>query len=341
MRNIIEGILLSSSAPKKTNQKTNKKTLESNPELAAFYKEKIAPYTSFAEESRVKHLKKFYFRLKLSIPLCLVLVYLISMYFPTNFSDRNSADIVLLPFFLLGFWCYSAIMSFNSSIKSKIYSEIFKFFGDFKYNHKGHGIAGISAKKKFGIIPSFSSSKTEDLIIGQYSGVSINFEEWRLIRGGGKHKTTVFEGATLLLSFNKNFLGKTIVRRDKGKIANFATKFVSSESRDLEKVSFEDPEFEKRFEVYSNDQIEARYLITPAFMDRLLGLTRFFEADSVSAGFADNSLFIMFDGSTNLFEVGSIFKEMDLAEDSIRLHQQMKLIFELIDYLKINQRTGI
>ena len=32
---------------------------------------------------------------------------------------------------------------------------------------------------------------------------------------------------------------------------------------------FEDPEFQKQFEVYCDDQITARYVLTPAFMQRL------------------------------------------------------------------------
>ena len=34
----------------------------------------------------------------------------------------------------------------------------------------------------------------------------------------------------------------------------------------------EDPEFERHYEVYSNDQIEARALLTPAFMERFTAL---------------------------------------------------------------------
>jgi hypothetical protein len=47
----------------------------------------------------------------------------------------------------------------------------------------------------------------------------------------------------------------------------------------LERVLLEHPEFVRRYEVYSSDQIEARALLTPAFMER-------FTALAASSGFA-------------------------------------------------------
>ncbi len=318
-----------------------KKLSDADPEFAAFYKEKIAPHALFAEDSRIDHLNKFYVRLACSIPVCAISLCFIWKYLSAKYSLEDLFEIALAPFAACGVWCYFAVKGFNISIKSKIYSEIFKFFGDFKYYHQGLGLEGVGLREKFGIIPSFSSAETEDLIVGEYSGVKIVFEEWKLSKGRGRDTKTVFQGATIFLSFNKNFLGKTVVRRDKGRILNFTSKFFSSDLSGLEKVSLEDPEFEKKFEVFSSDQIEARYLITPALMNRLLNLTNFLGAESLNAGFVDNSLFMMFNGSKDLFEVGSMFEKTNLANESLMVNTQMKLIFELIDYLKISQKTGI
>ena len=68
------------------------------------------------------------------------------------------------------------------------------------------------------------------------------------------------------LAMNKTFKGTTIIKRDRGKVANFFRSKMSG----LESVKLEDPKFEKLFDVYGNDQIEARYLLTPSFMERPL-----------------------------------------------------------------------
>lgn len=43
-------------------------------------------------------------------------------------------------------------------------------------------------------------------------------------------------------------------------------------SRSLQPVRLEDPAFERAFEVLGSDQVQARYLLTPAFMERLVKL---------------------------------------------------------------------
>ena len=56
----------------------------------------------------------------------------------------------------------------------------------------------------------------------------------------------------------------------------------------LEKVNLEDTEFNKKFEVYSQDQIEGRCATTPAFMERLLNLKTVFGAKNIKCSFFDN-----------------------------------------------------
>ena len=41
------------------------------------------------------------------------------------------------------------------------------------------------------------------------------------------------------------------------------------EKEKLQDVKLEDISFDKRFNVYTKDQVEARYLTTPTFMERL------------------------------------------------------------------------
>ncbi len=92
----------------------------------------------------------------------------------------------------------------------------------------------------------------------------------------------------ILLDMNKNFSGKTIVKRDTGIIGNWFTKkfrrkldSYASRSKLLKSVKLEDPIFEKKFEVYSSDQVEARYLLTTSFMERILELSNLFSENKL------------------------------------------------------------
>ena len=72
-----------------------------------------------------------------------------------------------------------------------------------------------------------------------------------------------------MADFNKNFNGHTVVLPDTAEkiLGKFGQSLQSMSSRG-ELVKLEDPEFEKEFCVYGDDQVEARYILSPALMKR-------------------------------------------------------------------------
>lgn len=78
-----------------------------------------------------------------------------------------------------------------------------------------------------------------------------------------EHWRNIFKGLFFAADFNKHFNGSTLVRA--GKAGIFAGLFGNL-------VKLEDPRFSQQFKVYSSDQVEARYLLTPRMMERLLDL---------------------------------------------------------------------
>jgi hypothetical protein len=314
--------------------------------FSQFYDQKIHPKAIEIEESRIKHLKKLIWRARLTpfiLPALAIITFKIipeSGYI--DLSSKGLLEVYLLMAVAAITWAGLPIFSYKKVVKYGVFSEILKFFGDFSYFPGGHK-SEIASFEKFGIVPNHdkSQSKTEDLITGKYKDVDVRFEEWILGKKSGKHSYEVFRGATILMSFNKNFNGKTIIKNDGGMVGNFFKKNLGNIFNDLEKVDLEDIEFEKMFEVYSSDQIEARYLITTSFMERLKGLSKFFESNKVEAGFYQNELFLMFYGSRNLFEPRSLFKEVNLVAECRTVIEQMNLIFDLISFLKLDQRTAL
>ena len=82
-----------------------------------------------------------------------------------------------------------------------------------------------------GIIPSYDSSHLEDYVKGDYKDITLELTEARLreTRGSGKNRrtVTVFSGIFVLLDMNKNFSGKTIVKKDIGKLGNWFSRTFS------------------------------------------------------------------------------------------------------------------
>ena len=68
--------------------------------------------------------------------------------------------------------------------------------------------------------------------------------------------------------FNKNFQGRTIILPDfaQNAFGDFIGSWLQSKNQAREElVKMDNPDFEKEFVVYSNDQIEARYILSTRF----------------------------------------------------------------------------
>ena len=101
-----------------------------------------------------------------------------------------------------------------------------------------------------------------------------------------------FSGSVLVCEFYKKFSGQTIVAS-----RTLNTKFLG------EKEQMDDTLFNDEFRVFMDDKVEARYLLTPAFMVRLRELKIKFAGDmGVSAAFMDDKFYLFLNGAKNRFE---------------------------------------
>ena len=220
------------------------------------------------------------------------------------------------------------------SMEKDIFPRIFSFLGEFQCKF-GRIPNRISQYSDFGIVPSYDKENSENQIIGDYKGVEFDLFETTLTQKTIEvkrqtHYVTRFRGLVISLSFNKKFEGHTIVKKDRGRLANWTRGKLS----DLEVVRLEDPRFEEEFEVYSTDQVEARYLLTGTFMERLVKVRYAFLGTAITCSFYQNQLLMMIpiSESRNMFEKtgGS---PMDQCKSLLK---EMNRIFQIIDILKLD-----
>ena len=121
-------------------------------------------------------------------------------------------------------------------------------------------------------------------------------------------------------------------------IAIFIIKFntykkIEKENGSLNKVVLEDPKFGKRFNVYSSDQIEARFLVTPGFMEKLYNLQTAFGSKNLKCSFYKDKLMISIETKKDLFEICSLNKPT--KEVIYEFFYELDSIYEMIDYFKL------
>jgi len=321
--------------------------------FAKFYDQKIQPAALKFEKIRLKYRKDFLIWMPIAI-IVSILVWIAAFYYveksshQANYDYRTYKDLFLvcciisILFFYIPYEIWS---DFKRKIKSRLFTNVFNFF-QFYFDPEGKA-SDRWALPRFNILPHYNKLTSQDLVLGKYKNVDLGFSELcatveKRDLKGNKYTYKVFQGAVVIFNFNKNFKGHTLVKDDKGFLGNMIKKTSHSDDfGDLPRVELEDPEFEKMFQVFSNDQIEARYLLTTAFMERLKKLSSYFESKKVEASFHQGSLLLIFHDSKDLFEPNSLFKKMDVAGECRKVIEHISLIFDIVDILKIDERTGL
>lgn len=265
------------------------------------------------------------------------------------FLDWDGIPALLTMFFLWGpifaliSYALFPAYEFRQSIKEELLSGIARFYGD-EWSYQIDNGFDENIIKSSDIKPHYRNFYCEDCFTGAYQGVKIAFAEVCLTTPKDEdNKTQVhFRGLCLLFSMNKRFDGKTVVVQDQGGGWFNRNK---KQLGDMQRIELEDPEFEAMFEVYGTDQVEARYLLTTAFMDRTLQLSRFVGESGARAEiqfeFRDQNLFMMIPSSVDYFEPASVFEPAVQIEDTRKFLKEMTLIFGVVDALKLNLKLGL
>ncbi len=201
----------------------------------------------------------------------------------------------------------------------------------------------FDAVQGHGLVPgNHDHAVFEDALSGELNGAGFEMCEAQLIemeesQKGAPRQKTVFRGALIRIAFPRTIEGVTLIARDRG-AANMLDRWSNSRRSGgkLKRVGLVDPKFENVFEVYGTDQVMARYLVTPTFMERLLELEAALEGsnvravfdDSLKAGFGRGELLIAAD-TGNLFEVARKGR-IDTRETLETIHEDIALIAEII-----------
>ena len=134
-----------------------------------------------------------------------------------------------------------------------------------------------------------------------------------------------FGRSVLVCEFYKKFSSQTIVAS-----RTLNTKFIG------EKERMDDTLFNDEFRVFADDKVEARYLLTPAFMQRLRELKIKYAAEmGVSAAFMDDKFYLFLNGAKNKFET-TLFSPPPSLKDAAQIKKEISELLPIIDELNLS-----
>jgi hypothetical protein len=223
------------------------------------------------EKTRLETVAAINKRATWRVPLCVAggLVLLVLGMFSDDPPELLEAAGMLVVPGVMGYVWASAKLSneYARKYKARVLPELAKSFGDLSYRDAFP--PDMARLKEEGVFKRFDEVKADDEIHGTHRNLPLNIVELKLEYGSGDNRKTVFDGLLVTIDLPRDTGAVTAVISDAGAIGNFADRM-----KGRERVRLEDPEFEKVYEVYGTDQIAARALLHPAFMEGLLALGR-------------------------------------------------------------------
>lgn len=210
-----------------------------------------------------------------------------------------------------------------------------------------------------------SSTHTEDLITGMHNGLpfqlcEVEIKDKRDNEEKKKNdKGILFRGLLFICEFPHDFSGETRVLHSVDRTLLPKT---AADGSALESVYLEESQFSQSFHIYSSDQVEARYVLNPSFMERLMDLVAHFNpmpdlseeaaeieqswlyqkmmklANSVSVAFVDNQMLISIRTNDDRFEGGSVFKSLNDRQRVEKLLVELQVVPEILDTLALEEK---
>jgi hypothetical protein len=310
-------------------------------ELKNFYKTTLIEDVNKLEDKR-KKLKN-----KLLFIYFIMLWNSIAIYFIFFHNSQNSIDGIFFTIAILvslGIFIYKYMKKdYRSEFKEYIIKPLIKQIdSNLNYSSNLHISKTIFTDSKLFTYPDKFSGN--DFTIGTIEKTQIQFSDihaqkkYKDSKGKTKY-STIFQGLFIVADFNKNFYGTTIVLPDfaQNSFGDLIGTWLQSKNTSRgELVKMDSVEFEKEFVVYSDDQIEARYILSQNLMELILKFKKKSKND-IYISFTKNKLHIAIDYKKDLFEPTVFTSLLDetLIFEYIEI---LSLVIGCVEELRLNRR---
>lgn len=228
----------------------------------------------------------------------------------------------------------------NNELKKKLFfkkkcmSKLLRVLGNIKW-YNNCEVIKTDEIYKAGLFKVIANRWTDDEFVGEYQGVKFRMSEttFRI------NDFISFTGVILVFEANKSFESHTII----------VSKLAPDRHRtfNLESVILEDPVFCRDYNVYSSNQTEARYLITPTFMERFRKLKVAFKTTDIACAFLKNKIIFALDVegllglSKNLFEIDAYSAFTDGRKAINIFYNELTSVLDMAAYFKLDEKTGL
>lgn len=158
---------------------------------------------------------------------------------------------------------------------------------------------------------------------------TVNFDQFT--RETYRRESVLFHGLFFEAKFAKNFISRTFVMPN-----DLKAKIVPLNQWRGEAIELEDPEFNRIFQVYGDNQIESRYILSTNLMSRLVEFNQK-AGRKVYLSFVDGFVYVAIPYRYRLFEP-KLFKTMMSFTPLKEYFLDLQLMINIVEDLNLNRR---
>ncbi|MFW5962448.1 MAG: DUF3137 domain-containing protein [bacterium] len=258
--------------------------------------------------------------------------------------------------------------SYVNLFKERVITKLIAFVSDdLKYDYMNFISQKAFEDSCLFVYPRIDKYIGEDYVAGKIGKTEIAFSEiharYKKVSYDteGRRKTSwydIFKGLFFVIDFNKKFHSRVII---KPSALGMIGKKIQLLIKNAHIIKLENAEFDKQFTVYGTDQQDARYILTPKLIERLLELNKEIAEKKVKNNkFMQflNKKGISFDGNSSQFSLSFINSQLNIAvphsknlfqpriwgdevvkkEDIEEYYDYLILIKEIVEILDLNTR---
>lgn len=301
----------------------------------SYFRQEIIPVLRIFETRRKRILRKI-IKIQFFIALLITALVIFLSFQPINLFTAHEFFAFYLPvsvFFLLTvfFFTYRQLAKeYKEEFKQQVITAIVNFFAS-TLQYDPHGWVSESQYLQSGLFKTpHHSYGGDDRVFGTLGKTRIEFSEVVAIYRGSQSSTINFYGLFFVADFNKQIKGTTVV------LPPDVDRTTINFYRHLELITLEDPAFEKYFVVYGDDQNEARYILTPNLMERIVSF-RERTGQKIRLSFWGEKVYVAIPSGYNMFEprVYSTIWSKTLIK---RYVDDMAMALGVVEELNLNRR---
>jgi hypothetical protein len=225
----------------------------------------------------------------------------------------------------------------QGAFKQEVLRRVFEFvLPGVDYRPCAH--IGAEHVKKSGLFrESWNDDTGEDYVAGRLGETDFWFSELTLAKERKDERSVVFRGLFFIADFHKSFRGRTYLLPDVAERGFGALGRVAQALRfdGTELVELEDPDFEKRFVCTSTDPTEARYLLSPSMIQRILRLAEW-SRGSLRVSFVEECMYLALP-SGDLFQAPFLGGSVD-ENALVGFVRELRAVTDLIEELGLDTR---